>query len=80
MEMKVKEIFQTSDSVMPMMRLQAQITQRDYAELVKSENESPTFIAQLELKSERVKSTTNPDAVMMNESTRQCSKHISWKS
>jgi hypothetical protein len=59
METKVKEIFQPPDSVMPMMRLQAQITERDYAELAKSVNESPTVIAELELKLEQGKSPTN---------------------
>ena len=33
MEIKVKEIFQPPDSVLPMLRLQAQITERDYAKL-----------------------------------------------
>lgn len=80
MEIKVKEIFQPPDSVMPRLRLQAQITERDYAELAKSVNESPTVIAELELKLEQGKSPTNPDAVLMKELTRQCSKHIKWSS
>ena len=80
MEIKIKEIFNPPDSVMPMMRLQAQITERDYAELAKSVNESPTVISDLELKLEQAKSPRNPEAVLMKEITRRCSKHIKWKS
>jgi len=37
------------------------------------------YLADLELKLEQAKSPRNPEAVMMKELTRQCSKHIKWK-
>ena len=80
METKVKEIFQPPDSVIPSLRLQAQITERDYAALAKAVNKSPTVLTDLELKLEQAKSPKNPEAVMMKELTRQCSKHIKWGS
>ena len=80
MEIKIKEIFQPPDSVMPMMRLQAQITERDYAALAIAVNKSPTVLTDLELKLEQAKLPKNPEAVMMKELTRQCSKHIKWGS
>ena len=80
METKVKEIFQPPDSVIPSLRLQAQITERDYAALAKAVNKSPTVLTDLELKLEQAKSPRNPEAVMMKELTRQCSKHIKWGS
>jgi len=48
MEIKVKEIFQPPDSVMPMMRLQAQITEREYEKIVGTLNKSPEDLADLE--------------------------------
>ena len=78
MEIKIKEIFQPPDSVMPMMRLQAQITEREYEKLAKATNQSPTVLADLELSLEQNKSPRNADAIVMKELTRQCSKHISW--
>lgn len=80
MQIKVKEIFQPPDSVLPMLRLQAQITERDYAKLAETVNKSPTEIADLELSLEQAKSTRNSEAIMMKELTRQCAKHIKWKS
>ena len=80
MGIKIKEIFQPPDSVMPMMRLQAQITERDYSQLAKAVNESPTVLTDLELKLEQAKSPRNPEVAMMKELTRQCSKHIKWES
>ena len=80
MEIKIKEIFQPPDSVMPMMRLQAQITERDYSQLAKAVNKSPTVLADMELKLEQAKSPRNPEAVLMKELTRRCSKHIKWSS
>mgnify|MGYP000701537180 FL=1 len=80
MEIKVKENFQPPDSVMPMMRLQAQITEREYAKLAETVNKSPTEIADLELSLEQTKSPRNSEAIMMKELTRQCAKHIKWKS
>ena len=77
---KTKDIFPTMpDSVLPSLKLQAQITERNYAELARAVNESPTVLADLELKLEQGKSPRNPEAVMMKELTRQCSKHIKWK-
>ena len=80
MEIKIKEIFQPPDSVMPMMRLQAQITKRDYSQLTKAVNKSPTVLTDMELKLEQAKSPGNPEAVLMKELTQQCSNHIKWKS
>jgi hypothetical protein len=78
MEIKVKEIFQPPDSVMPMMRLQAQITEREYEKLVGTLNKSPEDLADLEVSLEQAKSPRNPEAIMMKELTRQCAKHIKW--
>ena len=78
MEAKVIEIFHPPEETWPMLRLQAQITERDYAALAKSVNQSPTVLTDLELKLEQAKSPRNPEAVMMKELTRQCSKHIKW--
>ena len=78
MEIKVKEIFQPPDSVMPMMRLQAQITEREYEKLVGTLNKSPEDLADLELSLAQAKSPRNPEAIMMKELTRQCAKHIKW--
>ena len=80
MEIRIKEIFQPPDSVMPMMRLQAQTTERDYSQLAKAVNKSPTVLADMELKLEQAKSPRNPEAVLMKELTRRCSKHIKWSS
>ena len=55
------------------------MTERDYLNLAEAVNGSPTDIADLELKLEQGKSPRNPEAVMMKELTRQCSKHIKWK-
>lgn len=45
---KTKDIFPTMpDSVLPSLKLQAQITERNYAELAKAVNESPTVLADL---------------------------------
>ena len=75
---KTKDIFQTMpDSVLPSLKLQAQITERNYAELAKAVNESPTVLADLELKLEQGKSPRSPEAVMMKELTRQCPKYMS---
>ena len=58
---KTKDIFPTMlDSVLPSLKLQAQITERNYAELAKAVNESPTVLADLELKLEQGKSPRNP--------------------
>jgi hypothetical protein len=78
MEIKVKEIFYPPDSVLPMLRLQAQITERDYAKLAETVNKSPTEITDLELSLEQAKSARNSEAIMMKELTRQCAKHIKW--
>lgn len=78
MELKVKEVFQPPDNVIPMLKLQAQITERDYAELARGVNKSPTILADLELSLERSKTPRDQDAVMMKEITRQCSKYINW--
>jgi hypothetical protein len=79
METNVIKIFHPPEETWPMLRLQAQITERDYAELAKAVNKSPTVLTDLELKLEQAKSPRNPQAVMMKELTRQCSKHIKWK-
>ena len=78
MEIKIKEIFQPPDSVMPMMRLQAQITEREYEKLVGTLNKSPEDLADLEVSLAQAKSPRNPEAIMMKELTRQCAKHIKW--
>jgi len=78
MEIKIKEIFQPPDSVMPMMRLQAQITERGYEKLVGTLNKSPEDLADLEVSLAQAKSPRNPEAIMMKELTRQCAKHIKW--
>jgi len=76
MEIKIKEIFQPPDSVMPMMRLHAQIAEREISQLAKAVNESPTVISDLELKLEQAKSSRDGEAILMKEIQRQCSKHI----
>ena len=76
MEIKISELFQPPDSVMPMMRLQAQITEREYEKLAGAASMSPTDLAELELSLEQAKSPRNPEAVMMKDLTRQCAKHI----
>tara|TARA_B100001057_G_scaffold408836_1_gene423233 strand:- start:405 stop:686 length:282 start_codon:yes stop_codon:yes gene_type:complete len=77
---KTKDIFTTMpDSVLPSLKLQAQITKRDYKKLAEALNASPTVIADLELSLEKAKSPSNPDSIIMKELTRQWSKHIKWK-
>ena len=67
---KTKDIFPTMpDSVLPSLKLQAQITERNYTELAKAVNESPTVLADLELKLEQGKSPRNPEAVTFVAST-----------
>lgn len=78
MKIKVKEIFQPPDSVMPMMRLQAQITEREYEKMAGTLNKSPEDLADLEVSLEQAKSPRNPEAIMMKELARQCAKHIKW--
>ena len=51
---KTKDIFPTMpSSVLPSLKLQAQITERDYKKLAEAVNESPTVIADLELSLEK---------------------------
>ena len=74
---KTKDIFPTMpDNVLPSLKLQAQITERDYKKLAEAVNESPTVIADLELCLGKAKSPSNPDVLNMKELTRQCPKHI----
>jgi hypothetical protein len=77
---KTKDIFpMMPGSVLPSLKLQARITERDYKKLAEAVNESPTVIADLELSLEKAKSPSNPDSIIMKELTRQCSKNIKWK-
>lgn len=77
-ENKVVEVFSPPESVYPMLRLQAQITEREYEKMVSTLNKSPEDLADLEVSLEQAKSPRNPEAIMMKELTRQCAKHIKW--
>jgi hypothetical protein len=77
-ETKVIEVFRPPESVYPMLRLQAQITEREVKKLAEKLNMTPTALFDLELELEQDKSPRNQEAVMMKELQRQCSKHIKW--
>ena len=58
---KTKAIFPTiPDSVLPSLKLQAQITERDFKKLVEAVNESSTDIADIELNLKKAKSPPVP--------------------
>ena len=78
METKVIEVFRPPESVYPMLRLQAQITEREAVKLSEMLKMSPTAVADVELQMEQAKSPRDPEAIMMKELSRQCSKHIKW--
>lgn len=78
METKLIEVFRPPESVYPMLRLQAQITEREVKKLAEKLNMTPTALFDLELDIEQDKSPRNHKAVMVKELQRQCSKHIQW--